>query len=497
MIPYQVKRAGINALLFLLTTYLIWIRDLYPLIFIFSAIFFAILNDLKNTHAAIAIICSFFLFLSLNFQATHWLLDTKYGEKALQVYLANSVLMTVPVTIWYLGNKYLKFSLFHFIPIWTAFEFVHLHWSLSWPWLTLGHTLSRVPSIIQWYEYTGVLGGTIWILLVGICLFRFYSDRVKFKNNIVFACLLSMPLVLSFILKREEKTEGSLKVTIVQPNLSHDYSSNTSRINTLIKNLKNNVPRETSYILLPEYTLNDSIYTDDIKKCFEVKILQNYLRTNLKSGTRIILGLELLESNPNESIIKKFNALAEIDSSGLRSLYFKNKYIPFQEVIPKGFEFLGFTSANYSLAKNSSIDFENQNNNFLPILAICYESIYGEYLSLQSTKKPSAIFMFSNEGFLNQSKGKDQYFSFIRLRAIELRKEIARTSNLGYAAIIDQNGMLRKVSRSDEFTIINDNLALNKYETFYSRHGDYLGEISCLIIVVLFFVSLLKLITKK
>jgi apolipoprotein N-acyltransferase len=50
------------------------------------------------------------------------------------------------------------------LPIyWIAFEYVHLNWDLSWPWLTLGNGFMYNPEWVQWYEYTGALGGSLWV----------------------------------------------------------------------------------------------------------------------------------------------------------------------------------------------------------------------------------------------------------------------------------------------------------------------------------------------
>jgi apolipoprotein N-acyltransferase len=214
--------------------------------------------------------------------------------------------------------------------------------------------------------------------------------------------------------------------------------------------------------------------------------LQRNIKKEFDPNLKIILGVELLDDMSKELGRRKFNALIEIDSSGLTGMYFKSKYIPFQEAVPKGFEFLGFKSENYSIVNSSNKEFENKKANFIPLLAICYESIYGTHLKHQSMDAASAIFMFSNEAFLNQSKGKEQYLDFVRARAIEFRKEIARASNGGYAVVIDQYGFIKKISPSTGFHIINSLIKTNNHKTFYSMYGDYIGVISCFIVSLIF-----------
>ena len=60
-------------------------------------------------------------------------------------------------------------------------EFIHLRWDLNFPWLNLGNGFAAYPKLIQWYEYTGIFGGSLWILLVNILIFFFVRDRILLK----------------------------------------------------------------------------------------------------------------------------------------------------------------------------------------------------------------------------------------------------------------------------------------------------------------------------
>ena len=69
---------------------------------------------------------------------------------------------------------------------WVSMEYFHLNWDLSWPWLTLGNGFANIPSIVQWYEFTGVLGGSLWILLTNFFIFKIDISRNYFSYNISF-----------------------------------------------------------------------------------------------------------------------------------------------------------------------------------------------------------------------------------------------------------------------------------------------------------------------
>jgi apolipoprotein N-acyltransferase len=78
------------------------------------------------------------------------------------------------------------------ITFWMSFEFIHLQdWGLSWPWLTLGNVFATHTSWIQWYELTGVAGGSFWILCSNVLVFAVLKSLKKtdVPKNILFACL--------------------------------------------------------------------------------------------------------------------------------------------------------------------------------------------------------------------------------------------------------------------------------------------------------------------
>jgi apolipoprotein N-acyltransferase len=102
------------------------------------------------------------------------------------------------------ADEILKYGAF--IIFWLGFEYLHLNWDISWAWLTLGNAFAQYPSWVQWYEYTGVLGGSSWILLLNILIFRLL-DKYYFKHtsiktvSIQVAAWLLIPLSISFIIQ--------------------------------------------------------------------------------------------------------------------------------------------------------------------------------------------------------------------------------------------------------------------------------------------------------
>ena len=79
----------------------------------------------------------------------------------------------------------LTFWLFHFtrrklgdrlgyaslVVYWLAFEFLYLRATINFPWLVFGNGFANDVMLIQWYEWTGTLGGSLWVLIMNIAAF--------------------------------------------------------------------------------------------------------------------------------------------------------------------------------------------------------------------------------------------------------------------------------------------------------------------------------------
>ena len=153
--------------------------SLTPLVFV-SWIPLLLLEDYisrKNYRSGKIFLHAYITFLVYNIGTTWWIWNASLNG-AIGAFVLNALLMAFAFFAYHLTKKYVGkkegyLSLFFF---WIAFEYLHYHWELSWPWLSLGNTFSIVPSWVQWYSYTGTLGGTFWILLLNVLGFRIIQN---------------------------------------------------------------------------------------------------------------------------------------------------------------------------------------------------------------------------------------------------------------------------------------------------------------------------------
>jgi apolipoprotein N-acyltransferase len=124
--------------------------------------------------------------------------------------------------------------------------------------------------------------------------------------------------------------------------------------------------------------------------------------------------------------------------------------------------------------------------------AICYESIYGEFMAEFIRNGAHYIFIITNDGWWGNTPGHRQHLHYAVLRAIETRRSIARSANTGISAFIDQKGMIYQSTNYWEPAVIRQKLAKNEEITFYVRYGDYLARTSLWLSVFIILAAFVK-----
>jgi len=117
---------------------------------------------------------------------------------------------------------------------------------------------------------------------------------------------------------------------------------------------------------------------------------------------------------------------------------------------------------------------------------ICYESMYGEFISEYIRNGAQLLAIITNDGWWGNTIGHKQLLSLSRLRAIELRRSIARSANTGISAIINEKGDILNTIPYEKKGFINDKIFLSSKITFYSQYGDYIFRISLFIFLIIF-----------
>jgi len=455
-------------------------------------------------------------FIIWNSISTGWLYYAT-TEGMLFAILVNSLLMTIVFSFYKIVSQKInsKLSLLFLVSLWISFEKFHLNWDFSWPWLNLGNVFSEKIGWIQWYEYTGAFGGTLWVLVINIVIYkiliRFLEKKALKKQLITVSLLLITPILISkYIYHKIDLKGDSKQFFIVQPNIdpyNEKYKKSNLDNYLYLQNLIDKNEVKNSTIILPETYFSDAIQIDSYNDNQLKKMLNDLMN---KSYSEILTGIELFEiiydsidvkeysNNLNDGRwLNLYNSAAFIAKKN--QFYNKSKLVVGVELMPYksfiepilGKVLLDFGGLSYSRGYDSfRKNFKSsQGFNISPI--ICFESIYGEYVT-EYTRKGSNLFaIITNDGWWDVSEGHKQHLSYAKLRAIENRRNIVRSANTGISAVINYKGKIIQSISYGEEGFIKSEVPLLKKITFYVKYGDYIFRISLffLIIILLHFLA--------
>ncbi|MGE0561244.1 MAG: apolipoprotein N-acyltransferase [Flavobacteriales bacterium] len=467
---------------------------------------------------------AYLAFLVFNTFSTWWIW---YASEAGMVMaeVLNSLFMAT-IFLWFhnikkrLGTNKGYFAL---IVMWLGFEWLHYNWDLSHPWSTFGNTFANYTNLIQWYEYTGALGGSLWILLVNILLFNLFRKIVLLGNKwmeevklfIILTLLIVVPIVVSLIIESNyTEAENPIEVVVVQPNIDpykdkFGGMSEAQQVDRILSLAKQKITSTTDFVVAPETAIP--------RGCLEIELSQNYgviEANNLLSNfpkSKLIIGantyIDYAKSNEKPTATARpddqtggwydaFNTALQIKPNEEIKIYHKSKLVlgveklPFASILAPFEKYainLGGTMGSLGVEKEAKI-FENETAKIAPV--ICYESIYGEYLTDYVTKGANVIFIITNDGWWEDTPGYKQHLAYAKMRAIETRRSIARSANTGISCFINQKGEISQATKWWEQDVISGKINLNSELTFYAKHGDYIGRVSAFIGVLLIFWSL-------
>lgn len=463
----------------------------------------------------------FHTFMLWNIIATYWVTNTSFAA-GLFANTANSILMCIPWLLFLWTKPHLpKLGYATLIAFWLTFEYVHLNWDLTWPWLTLGNGWAEYPQLIQWYEYTGTFGGSLWILLINIMLFSLLygparnSSLPNWRKWLPIGLLTVLPLLISVIMyATHEETEQSAEVVVVQPNFEPHYEKfervpEAEQIKRFIELSLPLLDENTDYLVFPETSYGFVTEDEPLDNRSTERLLSAFAPyPQLKLVTGLNAYHDFADNEPRtaatrsrkrggrtiEFEIMNLAAQFPIDHSKAVQTYRKSKLVPGPESFPfKSILFfmepvvdaLGGTAAGLGTQEKRSA-FTSEIGNVAPV--ICYESVFGEYFGgyIRDGKAETA-FIMTNDGWWDNTAGHRQHLYYASLRAIESRRSIARSANTGISCFVNQRGDISQATAYNEAIAIKGEVRLNKEVTFYVRWGDIIARVAL-------FVSILALL---
>ncbi len=473
---------------------------------------------------------AYLCFVVFNVGATWWVWNASPAG-SIAAFLCNAAFMAVIFTLFHTTKKYIgrKEGYIALVIFTLAWDYIHHRWDLTWPWLTLGNGLAGNTSWIQWYEFTGVPGGTAWILSVNILTYHFLKNGVeKAWNNTTTlkfltasALVFIIPLATSLYIYYSFETKGDpVEVTAIQPNIDpynekFNGLSSQEQVMRMTKLASSVSSSETDFIIAPETAIPEAIREDLFDGYNEHLILHNLLKEYPQAS--LLIGASSIEvlgtTKPASPTARKSqsglyydycNTAVYMELKEKLKFYHKSKLVPGVERMPfpqlflplQDFIFdLGGTTGSLGTQPNREVFFNKDSIGIAPV--VCYESIFGEYVGEYISQGAGLIFIITNDGWWGNTPGYRQHLAYAQLRAIEHRRSIARSANTGTSCFITQRGDIEQPTPWWEPAAINGTLHVRTDLTFYTKYGDYMARTSLAFSGLLLLLTLLRKRTRK
>ena len=484
----------------------------------------------------------FAAFLAFNLATTWWVCKATVGG-GLFASFYSALFMSAIFAVFRVARK--RFS--GIVPYiflaasWIAWERFNLtHAQLSWPWLILGNAFGRSVSLVQWYEITGALGGSLWVWLSNIAVFSLLvslSDGRWWRWNtkarvaaIVSTVLVTLgPAIASeirFATYEERSDAGTLDVVLAQSNFdpwhklhyTPQSEQNAQVIGLFEKHLHSRENSDSLLLMLIPESFSSDIWLNDPEaaptwRSFSA-LVASQANANLIFGAstheafrRASAPSPLARQMKDGTWYQSYNTAFITDGAAYTDHRNKCKLVvgaestPYPKIFAPIDDMLGGLMGRCvpdRQARCFEIRGRGEDDRMLRTgVAICYESIYPELCKQYVDDGAQMLSVITNDGWWGDTPGYRQHFSYSRLRAIELRRDVARCANTGISGFINQRGDV--VSQSGWWVpdVLESKVNLSSEKTFFATYGDIVGRVCTFVCLMLLALLIVKTITKK
>jgi len=428
------------------------------------------------------------------------------------------VILLVPYILFRKNGS--RYAAAYFIAAWLTGEFIQNYFELGSPFANFGHNLGAAPKLIQWYSITGAYGGTLWMLTVNFLIFFLGKAIINKQKDItkksIFTCsVLVVPVLLSLIMYYSYEEKGRpAEILVVHPSTDNrdvKYRVNIYELMDIYLDIiLPQLTKNTEYVVLPETAITNAGWIADYNRNL---VFQHWLqKTTDYPNLKLVTGAVTYESIPDVEKIRgykknpgihfsenyqtwyhTYNAALHIEKSRPVQIRVKEGLVPYQEYTPYPLIMprLAPVGIDFQFARrepNRQV-FTAANNRKTAAL-ICYELVYGFKFARAARQGAEAFFVILNEGWYTRAQHVPyQFLQLSVVRAIENRRSIAHSSNLGISAIINQRGEVLARTQSRKGDFLKHQINMNRRPTLASTLGNLPGLTAMAVTLVLLFVE--------
>ena len=273
------------------------------------------------------------------------------------------------------------------------------------------------------------------------------------------------------------------------------------------------IDSSTKLVIWPETAMSAVEWQNNISNNIFYQPVFDFVKRHpnisLVSGIETLKSYSRLEATATATkredgvYVDAFNAAVLIKANEPLQFYNKSKLVPGVESLPTFLKFMGpifekfgGSSGGYGKSDSSEV-FHSDNSPYFIAPIICYESIYGEYVSTYVAKGANILTILTNDGWWGNTPGHKQHLDYARLRAIENRRWVARSANTGISAVIDDKGNILETKPWDQAASFKYPIPYFENLTFYTIYGDLLYKLFSLLAILMLIWNIFLVLKQK
>lgn len=406
--------------------------------------------------------------------------------------------------------------------LWVGYEYSHALSEWSFPWLTLGNSQSYDLARIQFISMTGVFGISFWIIVLNVLAYsivRAFVERNVLRSRPVLlpaalfvVCGLLPSLHGWFVLHADGRSPAvsrdSIGVGIVQANVDpwekwtqNGYATVDLYMTMTRALVESTGTRKPAIVLWPE-----TAFPFDVLAPANRDLLASVRHDLDALGISVLTGLPHRVSYRDSLTAPRsarrdkltgqrydwFNAATLLQpGEDMPAWYGKMKMVPFAERVPyaEAIAFLDFLRwdvgiGGWQIGPDTTVFLEKNTGARFNAL-ICYESTYPGFVAAFVRKGAEFITLITIDSWWDHMSGAYQHQQMSIFRAIENRRWVVRCAAGGISCFIDPSGRVYESTELFTRRTLSRQIERRTDMTFYTRHGDWLGEISLYVALIL------------
>jgi apolipoprotein N-acyltransferase len=352
----------------------------------------------------------------------------------------------------------------HALPIlaamWVAAE--RIPTPFNFMWLKLGDAGLNMGIPIRLAPFTGVYGLSFLFALMAAGLAWVILRRPR--RDLFWLTLFALPFALPSL---PEQTKSAESAVSVQPNIPEEKQWTRADVDALHERLGFlslqailAEPGKPRLILWPEAPAPLYYYDDPP---FREQVVQ------LARATQATIVISTIAQNVKGDPMN--SAVAITPSGDIAGRYDKIFPVPFGEYVPAPFGYFAgkVTDQIGDFAPGQRVSVLHSGVGTF----ICYESAFPHLVRQFAAAGATVFANLSNDGYFGRSAAREQHLALVRMRAIENRRYILRSTNDGITASVDPAGRVLETLPAYIETSGRLPFSFVTETTPYTRYGDW------------------------